>query len=171
MVLMPPLQRLALAGLVLLTACHLEDHTPEGSRRDEAQIREVIAEYYRGFTAQDWATCRRFFAPGAIVTYPAKATGDSVAGTVIVPADSIFLSWARLEEAGTFPSPQARIVRADLRQVGSVAAVWVSVRQTLPVAFESQPAGIEIEDVEHWVLHRTSEGWRVAVLTLPWTPR
>lgn len=170
MVLMPSLRSLAVAGLGLLAACHLEDHTPTGSRRDEAQIREVIVEYYHRFSARDWAECRKLFAPEAMVSYLAAGGPDSTRA-VVVPADSLFLAWTRLAQDSLFPDPQAQILRADLRQVDGVAAVWVTVRQTVPSLPEGREPPRHIEDQEHWVLQRTSQGWRVVFLTLPWTPR
>jgi hypothetical protein len=168
MVLMPPLRSLVVCGLVVLAACHFEDHTPAGSRRDEAQIREVIIEYYRSYSARDWASSRKYFADGAMVSYPADSMGQHVK-VATVPADSLFLSWARATQDGSFPPPQAQILRADLRQVEGTAAVWVTIRQTVAPAV-GDPAR-QIEDQEHWVLQRTGDGWRAVFLTLPWTPR
>lgn len=170
MVSMPSLRSLAVAGLGLLAACHLEDHTPAGSRRDEAQIREVIIEYYRSFSARNWAVCRKFFAPEGMVSY-LQATGPDSSRAVVVPADSLFLTWTRLVQDSLFPDPQAQILRTDLRQVNGVAAVWVTVRQTVPSLPDAREPPRHIEDQEHWVLERTSEGWRAVFLALPWTPR
>ena len=54
---------------------------------------------------------------------------------------------------------------ADLRQAEGFAAVWVTVRQKVP---RNGAPSAEGEDLEHWVLRRTPEGWRVILLTLPW---
>ncbi|MEO8199993.1 MAG: hypothetical protein ABI679_05660 [Gemmatimonadota bacterium] len=167
---MPSLRTLAVAGLGILAACHFEDHTPEGSRRDEAQIREVIVEYYRGFSARDWAACRKFFAPEAMVSYLEPINTDS-SRVIVAPVDSILLAWTRFAQDSLFPPPQAQILRADLHQVNGVASVWVTVRQTVPVLPEGREPPLHLEDQEHWVLQRTSDGWRVVFLTLPWTPR
>jgi ketosteroid isomerase-like protein len=166
MVLMPLLRRLAVCGLALSAACHLEDRTPEGSRRDEAQIREVIVEYYRGYSSSDWGTIRKFFAKDAMVSYPSPVADDS-GRTVMIPADSLLLTLARSAEDGKLPPPEARIIRADLRQAGSVAAVWITVHQTIA----ADTGARVLEDQEHWVLRRTRDGWRAVLLTLPWTPR
>ncbi len=169
MVLMSSLRPLVCCGLLVLAACHFEDHTPAGSRRDEAQIREVIIEYYRSFSERDWATSRKFFASSAMISYPAATSPGSPASLATVPADSLFLSWARSSLEGKFPSPQAQILRADLRQVEGVAAAWITVRQTVSPAPGEAPR--QVEDLEHWVFQRTGDGWRAVFLTLPWTPR
>jgi hypothetical protein len=160
---------MALSALVLLAACHFEDHTPTGSRRDEAQIREVVVEFYRGLAATDWGHVRNFFAPEGRVSFSASAT-DSSASAVVVPADSALLTWARLagEKPGT--RGEARIIRADLRQVDGIAAVWVTVRLDLPFARRPNERNDD-EGVEHLVLHRTGDGWRIVLLSLPWAVR
>jgi hypothetical protein len=99
---------LAFAALLVLPACHFEDHTPAGSRRDEAQIREVVVEFYRGLAAMDWGHVRNFFAPGATVSF--ASSGDSTSPGNVVPADSALLTWARVvsEKPGSFGPISAR---------------------------------------------------------------
>lgn len=150
--------------LVLLVGCRLEDHTPAGSRRDEAQIRGVINEYYRSFAERDWVGCRRFFLDRGMVSFGGAGDTSQVQAEV-VPADSAFQWLARMQESGALRLPQAQVIRADLRQAEGFAAVWVTVRQDVPRNGGPSAAG---EDVEHWVLRRTPEGWRVILLTLPW---
>jgi hypothetical protein len=159
---------LALGGLVLLPACHFEDHTPAGSRRDEAQIREVVVEFYRGLAAMDWGHVRNFFAPDGRVSFLAVTNEDSLPRLQLLPADSALLTWARHGGERTGEEGEARVIRADLRQADGVAAVWVTVRLRLPFQRRPGEAG-DIEGVEHLVLHRTGEGWRIALLSLPWT--
>ena len=168
---MLPLGRLGVTSLMLLAACRLEDHTPEGSRRDEAQIQQVIIEYYRSFSAGDWATCRKLFTHDGRVSYIVPAVGDSGASSVVMPADSLFLNWARLAQDSSFPSPEAQVLRTDFRQADGIAAVWVNVRQRAPVWENGRIVGRTMEGAEHWVLHRTGDGWRVVLLSLPWAPR
>jgi SnoaL-like domain len=156
---------LALFILALLVGCRLEDHTPAGSRRDEAQIRGVINEYYRSFSAGDWVGCRRFFLDRGMVSFGGGSGDTSLVQAEVVPADSAFQWMAKLQESGVLPSPQAQVIRTDLRQAEGFAAVWVTVRQEVPRNGGPHAAG---EDVEHWVLRRTPEGWRVILLTLPW---
>ena len=159
---------LALGGFILLSACHFEDHTPAGSRRDEAQIREVVNEFYRGLAAMDWGHVRNFFAPEGRVSFLAVTDGDSLPRAQLLPADSVLLTWARQGGGRTGEKGEARVIRADLRQADGVAAVWVTVRWRLP--FHRRPGeASDIEGVEHLVLHRTGEGWRIALLSLPWT--
>jgi hypothetical protein len=158
---------LALGGLLLLSACHFEDHTPAGSRRDEAQIREVVLEFYRGLAALDWGHVRNFFAPDGRVSFLAVANGDSLPRLQLLPADSVLLTWARSGGDRTAQG-EARVIRADLRQADGVAAVWVTVRLRLPFRRQPGESG-DTEGVEHLVLHRTGEGWRIALLSLPWT--
>ena len=162
-------RRLAVAAIALLSACHFEDHTPAGSRRDEAQIREVVVEFYRGLAAMDWGQVRNFFAPDGQVSFVTLADGTPF--NAVVPADSFLLTMARL--AGETPGGrgEARLIRADLRQADGVAAVWVTVRLSLPF---KRPGVARVEDsegIEHLVLHRTPDGWRIVLLSLPWSAR
>jgi hypothetical protein len=168
MVHMPLSRLLALGGLFFLSACHFEDHTPAGSRRDEAQIREVVVEFYRGLAAMDWGHVRTFFAPDGRVSFLGLRDGDSVPRAQVLPADSALLSWARQGGERTGEKGEARIIRADLRQADGVAAVWVTVRLRLPFQRRVGEAR-DSEGIEHLVLHRTGDGWRIALLSLPWT--
>ena len=170
MVSMSLLRKLVVAGLVLLAGCRLEDHTPAGSRLDEAQIREVLFEFYRGLATADWGTVRNFFAPAGEVSYQVMGEGDSLIGPVVVSADSALLTWARQASGFDEGDREARIVRADLRQADGVAAVWVTLQLNLPF----QPVegrGGNSEEIQHVVLHRTAQGWRIVLLSLPWTVR
>jgi hypothetical protein len=159
MVHMPLSRLLALGGLVFLSACHFEDHTPAGSRRDEAQIREVVIEFYRGLAALDWGHVRTFFVPEGRVSFLAVPEGDSLPRGQLLPADSVLLMWARQAGERAGGTGEARVIRADLRQADGLAQ--------LP--FERRPGDGDREGVEHLVLHRTGEGWRIALLSLPWT--
>jgi SnoaL-like domain len=167
MVLMPLLRSLVLFSLAFLPACHLEDHTPLGTRRDEAQIREVIVEYYRGLAEHDWATIRKFFAPDGRVSYPVSR-GDSGSTSVTLPPDSVFLDWARMlsDRPGRALAGEAQVLRTDLRQVDGVAAAWVTSRLDFPYPMEQEDEGEPTEHVDHVVLHRTPEGWRIVLLSL-----
>ena len=170
MVHMSKTRTLALLGLGLLSACHLEDHTPSGSRRDEAQIRGVLFEFYRGLAAMDWGHVRNFFTPDGRVSFVAISPGDSLAQARVVPADSALLAWARLAGEQQGSRGEARMIRADLRQADGMAAAWVTVRLNLP--FQRQPGEVaDVDAVEHMVLHRTDEGWRIALLSIPAAPR
>lgn len=146
----------SLCLVVLLVGCRLEDHTPAGSRRDEAQIRGVITEYYRSFSERNWSESRRFFMDRGMVSYESG----------MVPVDSVYQWFDVLERRGGFPSPQNQVLRLDLRQADGYAAAWVTVQQIVPR--HGRPDVSIGEDVEHWVLQRTPEGWRIVLLTLPW---
>jgi hypothetical protein len=170
MVLMHWCRRFLPGFLLLLAACHLEDRTPLGSRRDEAQIREVIVEYYRGLAAHDWSTIRNFFAPGGMVSYPGMVE-DSATQSIIQPADSVFLRWARVLGDRPGLAGDAQIMRADLRQVDGIAAVWVTVRINLPYPHQEDMTEETQEHVDHVVLHRTADGWRIVLLSSAQPPR
>lgn len=161
---------IAVTGCVLLSACHFEDHTPSGSRRDEAQIREVVIEFYRGLAAMDWGHVRNFFTPDGRVSFLTLQEGDSTPQALILPADSVLLNWARLAGEARATSNEARVIRADLRQADGMAAVWVTVHFKLP--FPRRPGEEQDgEAAEHLVLHRTGDGWRIALLSIPGIPR
>lgn len=146
----------------LLLSCRLEDHTPAGSRRDETQIRGVIAEYYRSFAERDWVGSRRFFVADGMVSH--GGTADSTDADPVA-ADSVFQWLARLQESGALPPPQVQVIRIDLRQADGYATAWVTVRQSVPRNGNPRAQG---DDLEHWVLKRTGDGWRIVLLTLPW---
>jgi hypothetical protein len=170
MVHMPLTRTLAIIGFALLSACHFEDHTPSGSRRDEAQIRGVTIEFYRGLAAMDWSHVRDFFTADGRVSFVAAPSGDSTAEARVVPADSALLTWARLAGESTGARGEARVIRSDLRQADGVAAVWVTVHLKLP--FQRQPGEVaDVDAVEHLVFHRTSDGWRIELLSIPAVPR
>ncbi|MEP7326208.1 MAG: nuclear transport factor 2 family protein [Gemmatimonadota bacterium] len=164
---MAPVPILAVLFLTVLfgQACHFEDHTPAGSRRDEAQIRGVITEYYRSFSERDWVGSRRFFLARGMVSYGGGDGDTALAQAEVVPADSVFQWLAGMQESGALPSPQSQVIRTDLRQADGYAAVWVTVRQEVP---RNGAPSVPGEDLEHWVMRRTPEGWRVVLLTLPW---
>jgi len=99
--------QLVVALVVLLPGCTIEDRTPTGSRKDQAEIQRLIYAYHQS---------------------------------------------NRLDPSGD-PSPgEMRIVRVDLRQVGDLAAAWVTARL---------PGPDDGEVVEHFVLRRSGEEWRV----------
>ena len=161
---------LAVIGLALLSACYFEDRTPAGSRRDEAQIREVVVEFYRGLAAADWGHVRNFFTPDGGVSFLAIPGGDSTPRDQTLSADSALLQWARGAGENPAATNEARVIRADLRQADGMAAVWVTV--FLDLSFPRRPGETgNGESVEHLVLHRTGDGWRIVLLSLPGIPR
>jgi hypothetical protein len=93
-----------------------------------------------------------------------------MAPTRVLPADSALLTWARLAGENAGAAGEARIIRADLRQADGVAAVWVTVHLKLP--FQRQPGEVaDVDAVEHMVFHRTGDGWRIELLSIPAVPR
>ena len=105
----------------ILSACTIEDRTPTGSRKDQAEIQRLIYAYHR-----------------AVARDP---SGD--------------------------PNPgDLRVVRVDLRQEGDLAAAWVVARLAAPN---------DTEVVEHFVLRRSGDEWRVVNVgvasTRPASPR
>ena len=73
------LRRTALClGLLLAAGCHIEDHTPTGSRRDEEAVQSLVARYARTLSERDWSGARALFwadasTPGPML--PAAGTG------------------------------------------------------------------------------------------------
>jgi hypothetical protein len=50
-----------------------------------------------------------------------------------------------------------RVLRSDLRQEGDLAGVWLTTRRITP----SGPTAIEGEWLEHIVLRRIDDDWRI----------
>lgn len=93
--------------VALLPACTIEDRTPTGSRKDQAEIQRLIYAYHRSNAVDP--------------------SGD--------------------------PSPgEMRVVRVDVRQEGDLAAAWATARL---------PGPDDGEVLEHFVLRRSGEEWRV----------
>jgi hypothetical protein len=62
--------------------------------------------------------------------------------------------WLRGVERRNF---DVRVVRTDLRQEGDLAAAWLTTRRITP----SGPTAIEGDWVEHIVLRRIDDDWRI----------
>ena len=62
--------------------------------------------------------------------------------------------WLRGVEPRNF---DVRVVRTDLRQDGDLAAAWLTTRRVTP----SGPTAIEGDWVEHIVLRRIDDDWRI----------
>ncbi len=153
-----PLEAFCLViALMLGAACRIEDHSPTGTRRDEAEIRTLLANYHRNLAARDWIKCREAFWKGA--TY---ATGDAEQGIQSFPIDSLFASLTR---AGGKAGPEVfdvRVLRTEIRQQSDLAAAWVLVRWHTPDV--SPTSGTDM--VEHFVLRRLGAQWKVANLAI-----
>ena len=143
-------------GSLALTGCRIEDRTPTGSRRDEDTIQHLLGRYARGLSQRDWRGVRALFwqdgtyagpvGPGAPVSYHQAVSIDA--------ALQSFERWLRGVEQRNF---DVRVVRTDLRQEGDLAAAWLTTRRISP----SGPAAIEGDWVEHVVLRRIDDDWRI----------
>lgn len=149
---------LLLVGLLLASACRIEDRTPTGTRRDEDAIRAVLATYYRSIADGNGAAAREVFWDSATVQLqPAGATDswDSFRG--VEP----FLGVLALEYAGPGVEVSgARMTRVDLRQQGDVAAAWVAAR----LEARDAEGEDERERMDHVVLRRIGGQWRIVNL-------
>lgn len=134
-------RRLVLPLLVLAAACHLEDRTPAGTRRDEVAVQQAVAAYYRaGADSLDL-----LLAPWA--------TGTGIAGSPAVQP----LRTALLAERGALGrDDEGRPVRQDIRLAGDIATVWVTWR-----AGAAGDTARRAERMEVLVLRRLEGGWRV----------
>jgi hypothetical protein len=136
-----------LAALVLLLGlapgCRIEDHTPAGSRRDEAIVREVVVEFFQARAARDWPGLRELCEPAA--TLEGNLTPEQY-----------------VAQLGALPGggpPGERTLRADYRQVGDLASAWLVVRPE-----GGAPMGYYL------LLHRSGRTWRIrhlASTTMP----
>lgn len=147
----------AICCCLLVAACRIEDHTPTGSRRDDEAIQRILAAYARGLSAQDWARLRELFWQEA--TYELATPTRNL----ILPIDSArvrLLGAGGREDAGAL---EVRIIRADTRQEGDLAAAWVvSRRRVVPRA---GPAA-EADWTEHVLLRRIGGEWRILNVAL-----
>jgi hypothetical protein len=120
--------------LALVPACRIEDHTPAGSRRDEAIVREVVVEFFQARGSRDWPGLRELFESGA-----------TLEGT-LSPEQYV----AQLGAQPGGGPPGERILRADYRQMADLASAWLLVRPEggTPMAY-------------YFLLHRTGRTWRI----------
>jgi len=144
---MRSLRPIVLLLLASLAGCHIEDHTPAGSRRDETAIREVVAGYLEDLNARDWVSARQRFTAGAAVDYAHSS----------VTLDQFLADMRKL--ADSLPA-RRQLLRLDLRQVGDLAAAWGAYRL-------GSGDGLA---VSHFVLRRTADGWRIAHLSVARLP-
>ena len=157
----------AVAWLLLLPAagCHIEDRTPTGSRRDEDAVLALIAQYARSLSDQDWNAVRGLFWRGGSYSGPMvpRSVGQAV------PIDSALAHIARRVDGGGPGTYDVRLLRTDFRQDGDVAAAWVTTRRVTPLAGSDVPA--ERDWVEHLVLRRIGNNWRILSVAGGTTPR
>jgi hypothetical protein len=147
----------AVACALVIGACYIEDHTPTGSRSDDEAIQRVIADYMRGLSARDWPAVRNLFW--------GEATYEVVLPTrnLVLPIDSARPRLLPSGEPGDGRTFDVRILRADTRQEGDLAATWLVSRHRL-----ASPAGVVLESdwTEHVVMRRVAGEWRILSIAL-----
>jgi hypothetical protein len=154
----PPVVLLILM-LVGTTACRIEDRTPTGSRRDEEAVQALVTGYARTLSARDWRAARALFWADASYAGPMiPVPGD---GHQAAPIDLAINTIARRVEGLDTQRFDVRILRADIRQDGDIAAVWITTRRRIPAAGRV----IEGDWVEHLVLRRIDGEWRILSVT------
>jgi hypothetical protein len=149
-------------GLLAVVSCRIEDHTPTGTRHDEEAVQSIVTRYARSLSDRDWVAARRLFWPDAIYSGPMlPMDGDSHQA---VPIDLALGVLARRLEGLDTARFDIRVLRADYRQEGDLAGVWLVTRRVLPVAGSVS----ERDWFEHLVLRRIDGEWRI--LSLAATP-
>ena len=139
-------------GLLLLAGCHIEDHTPTGSRWDEAAIRDVVAAFFVAANRGDGAGLRALFDDHATIELSsAGAPSDSARARGFVTPDE----YRALHSGAPEAKGGARVLRSDFRQMGDLAGVWVTYRTA------EAPASTR---VDHFLLRRAPDGWRIVHL-------
>ena len=160
------MRRLLLAAACLGAAagCRIEDRTPEGTRRDEVAVQDVLARYTRGLDRRDWDQVRSLFWRNGTYSGPLipRSAGNPVS---IDSAVRVFAGTLEGHEPSTF---QVRSLRTDLRQESDVAAAWVTLRRRTPLAGAGM---VERDWVEHVVLRRIGTSWRILSVAGSSVPR
>ncbi len=155
----PPAVLLLILMLVGAGACRIEDHTPDGSRRDEEAVQALVAGYARTLSSRDWRGARALFWADASYAGPMiPLAGDAHQA---VPIDLAINTIARRVEGVDTQRFDVRILRADIRQDGDIAAVWMTTRRRIPAAGRV----MEGDWVEHLVLRRIDGEWRILSVT------
>jgi ketosteroid isomerase-like protein len=145
--------------ILMLGACRIEDRTPTGSRRDEEAVQALITGYARTFSNRDWKAVRALFWADASYAGPMiPVPGDAHQA---VPIDLAINTIARRVDGLDPQRFDVRIVRADIRQDGDLAAVWMTTRRRIPAAGRV----VEGDWVEHLVLRRIDGEWRILSVT------
>ena len=151
--------------LLLAAACQIEDHTPSGSRHDEEAVQALVAGYARTLSSRDWKGARALFWADASYAGPMiPGPGNSHQA---VPIDLAINTIARRVDGLDARRFDVRILRADLRQDGDLAAVWVTTHRLIPVA----GSVAEGDWVEHLVLRRIAGEWRILSVAARSQPR
>ncbi|HEX3232767.1 MAG TPA: nuclear transport factor 2 family protein [Gemmatimonadales bacterium] len=152
-------------GLLAIAGCRIEDHTPTGSRRDEEAVQSLVAGYARSFSERDWSGARALFWPDA--SYSGPLLPITAGAHQAVPIDFALSAIARRLEGLGLQRFDLRVLRADFRQEGELAGVWMTTRRRLPVAGDV----VEGDWIEHLVLRRIDGQWRILSVTAIAAPR
>ncbi len=147
----------ALCCCLLVTfGCRIEDHTPTGSRRDDEAIQRLLTNYARDLSARDWDCVRDLFWHEATYELATRSAN------IIMPIDSARRTLLPRTFAADTTGFEVRILRADTRQEGDLAAAWVITRRRIP------HGGFVAEDdrTEHLVLRRIGAEWRILNIAL-----
>ena len=143
------------AFLLALPACHIEDRTPTGTRRDEDAVQALVAAYARDLSERDWGATRRLFWRDG--SYSGPLIPRSVGAAL--PIDSALAVIGRTVDGGDPGSFDVRVLRTDFRQDGDLAGVWVTLRRRMALPGGMGPADRDF--VEHLVLRRIGGQWRI----------
>jgi hypothetical protein len=153
---MSRLHRAALSlGLLAVLGCRIEDHTPTGSRQDEEAVQSLVSGYARTFSERQWSAARALFWSDA--TYSGPLVPITAGVHQAVPIDFALDAIARRLEGLGLQRFDLRVLRADFRQEGDLAGVWMTTRRRLPIAGEV----VEGEWIEHLVCRRIEGEWRI----------
>jgi len=136
----------------LIASCTIEDRSPDGTRRDEDEIRAVVTAYYRGLADRNWPEARALFWDSALVSVGSSANARAF------PTPDAFGQHLAVLPAGNATNP-LRAVRIDARQEGDIAGAWAETRGT---GVDGRPAP---GPTDHFVLRRMESAWRIIALT------
>ena len=154
-----PLIAACLLVLAPVQACRIEDHTPTGTRRDAEAVQALAQGYARTLSERDWAGARAlFWADGSYSGPMIPAPGDAHQA---VPIDLAITTIARRVGGLDTNRFDVRVLRADVRQEGDLATVWMTTRRRTPIA----GGFAEGSWVEHLVLRRIGDEWRILSVT------
>jgi hypothetical protein len=146
--------------------CRIEDRTPTGTRRDEDTIHQILNRYAQRLSERDWTGLRSLFWQDAIYAGPLGpgAPPDYHQAVSIDAAVRVLERWLRGVERRNF---DVRVLRTDFHQQGDLAAVWVVTRRRVP----SGSTGIERDWIEHVLLRRIDDEWRILSVAAVASPR
>jgi len=163
---MSRLHRAALClGLLAIAGCRIEDHTPAGTRQDEDAVQLLVSGYARAFSERDWSAARALFWGDASYSGPLVPVTAGVHQAV--PIDFALDAIARRLEGLGLQRFDVRVLRADFRQEGDLAGVWMTTRRRLPIAGDV----VEGDWIEHLVCRRIDGEWRILSLAATTSPR